>query len=100
MSEMCDVNDKLGDDMLLYKHNETKMLDWLRVKVLGVASTLAEKRRARQLRQQKTHVDFFVLSGQSAKSMTDATPAEPTGLIHNASHHQQTNYTSMHLWPY
>lgn len=75
MSEMCDVNASLGDDMILYKYNETKALEWLRLKVLDVGEMIARKRRARVRSQQKTHVDSFVLPGRflaPSETETDA----------------------------
>jgi len=29
LDRVCDVNDKLGDDMLLYRLNEDKVMEWL-----------------------------------------------------------------------
>lgn len=72
MSEVCDVNDKLGDDMILYKYNETKALEWLRLKVQKVATTVAKKRKIRLANQQKTCVDSFVVAAQSEKKVQSA----------------------------
>jgi hypothetical protein len=68
MSDMCDVNDKLGDDMILYKYNETKTMEWLRGKVLGIAETVAKKRKAKLINQHKTCVDTFTVGSQSEKT--------------------------------
>jgi hypothetical protein len=44
MDAICDVNDQLGDDMLLYRFNEEKTIEWLKGKVKGTAAVLAKQR--------------------------------------------------------
>eukprot|EP01035_Chromulina_nebulosa_P032966 gene32966-44103_t len=45
MDEMCDVNDKLGDDLILYRYNSDKVLSWLKAKVTRTSKILQEQRR-------------------------------------------------------
>ena len=33
MQDICDINDKLGDDMILYRLNRDKTLSWLKEKI-------------------------------------------------------------------
>jgi hypothetical protein len=40
MEEICDINDKLGDDMILFRYNESKVLQLLRTKVIRLAKHL------------------------------------------------------------
>lgn len=47
MEDICDVNDKLGDDMLLYRYNAEKTLAWLKGKVCK-ASGIAQKQRIKR----------------------------------------------------
>ncbi|KAJ1409652.1 ribonuclease H2, subunit B [Ochromonadaceae sp. CCMP2298] len=46
LHEICDVNDKLGDDMILYRYNESKVLAWLQGKVARTAQVLMRQRLA------------------------------------------------------
>ena len=41
LSEMCDVNDKF-DDLILYRYNEAKTLEWLQAKVNKISICLME----------------------------------------------------------
>lgn len=59
MEEMCDVNDKLGDDMILYRHNEQKALSWLKSKVTRAAVVLASQRCKSAKRNNLTFVQNF-----------------------------------------
>mmetsp|Transcript_7135 Transcript_7135/g.10625 ORF Transcript_7135/g.10625 Transcript_7135/m.10625 type:complete len:307 (-) Transcript_7135:66-986(-) len=66
LEDMCDVNDKLGDDMILYRFNADKALAWLTNRVNKTASVL-RKRRIAQLSKSLT-VSTFDSSVQSGKS--------------------------------
>lgn len=59
MYEICDINDKLGDDMILYRFNKDKTLAWLRNKVDKVANIIATQRTRNLRRNQSLYVDSF-----------------------------------------
>ena len=84
LNEICDINDKLGPDMLLYKYNDEKTSQWLKKKVLQIADTIAKKRKARVLNEQKTCVDTFRVGAQgeaacdkqASQKLPSATPED------------------------
>jgi hypothetical protein len=65
LNEICDINDSFGDDMILYKLNMNKTLEWLGNKVRRIAITLKKKRISRQLSSNKRCVDSFHSIAQS-----------------------------------
>lgn len=73
LGEMCDVNDKLGDDMILYRYNEVKMLEWLGRKVENTAKALMKQRLARASSQNTTFASGFNISKQSTAVATSST---------------------------
>jgi ribonuclease H2 subunit B len=85
MHEMCDVNDKLGDDMLLYRYNETKLVEWLKGKVNAVAGVLKLQREAKASTHNTTFASGFNVSKQStgvtAPAATSASAGR--GVSHN-----------------
>jgi len=86
MGEMCDVNDKLGDDMILYRYNEVKMLEWLGRKVENTAKALMKQRLARASSQNTTFASGFNISKQStavATSSTDGSDSAGTSRAYN-----------------
>jgi len=60
LDAMCDVKD-LGDgpEMIFYRYNEQKCLDWLKKKVEATAIVLAQQRRLRLAREQALCVSGF-----------------------------------------
>lgn len=64
MNECCDVNDKFGDDMILYRYNEEKTIQWLRNKVMRTAALLKSKRLQRAKNENKASVDTFNIAAQ------------------------------------
>jgi ribonuclease H2 subunit B len=64
MHECCDVNDKFGDDMILYRYNEEKTVQWLRSKLMRAAAVLRTKRMQRSKTENKASVDTFNLAAQ------------------------------------
>ena len=68
MHEMCDVNDKLGDDMILYRYNENKVVEWLKSKVDKTAGVLMSQRLAKAQSQNQAFVSGFNVSKQSVVS--------------------------------
>jgi ribonuclease H2 subunit B len=64
MNECCDVNDKFGDDMILYRYNEEKVVQWLRGKVMRAAAVLRIKRLQRSRHENKSSVDSFNIAAQ------------------------------------
>lgn len=63
LDEVCDVNDKLGDDMILYRLNLEKLKSWLRNKVDRTARFLYRKR----MKSLSSQVNTFNSSAQSEK---------------------------------
>jgi hypothetical protein len=51
MEEMCDVNDKLGEDLLLFRYSEEKTMEWLKGKV-AKASIMAKTQRIIRIKNQ------------------------------------------------
>lgn len=68
LDEVCDVNDKLGDDMILYRWNAEKVLLWLRGKVDRTAAALAIERRNQETRDNSLHATSFNPSAQGTAS--------------------------------
>lgn len=75
MEEVFDVNDKLGDDMILFRYNKDKTLAWLQGKVNKVALVLAKQRRLLEQRSQSLFAPSF-RSGSAAPSHTTNTPTD------------------------
>lgn len=73
LGEMCDVNDKLGDDMILYRYNERKMLEWLSRKVENTAKALMKQRLSRAQSQNTTFASGFNISKQSTAVVASTT---------------------------
>jgi hypothetical protein len=63
MASICDVNDSFGDDMLLFRLNHTKTLDWLAAKVGAAATVLAKKRVNDDASRNRMKVDGFQSAG-------------------------------------
>jgi hypothetical protein len=78
MQDMCDVNDKLGDDMILYRYNESKMLEWLKRKVDAVAGVIRTQRLAKACAQNTKFVAGFNVSKQSTGVTSESAPASTT----------------------
>jgi hypothetical protein len=66
MQDMCDVNDKFGDDMILYRYNEAKVIDWLKLKVIKVAAAVRKQRMAKA----QAHNTVFAIGFNSSKQTT------------------------------
>lgn len=76
MEEMSDINDKLGDDMRLYRHNPGKVIEWLRNKVNKVADVLARQRVEKQ--QSLNKASTFVLGGVHPAESCESLKSAPT----------------------
>lgn len=63
MQDICDVNDKLGDDMIVYRYNESKVIEWLKFKVGRTSAAFMKQRLARM--QNTTFASGFNVSKQS-----------------------------------
>ena len=74
--EICDINDKLGDDMIFYRFNEAKTFVWLKDKVDRTAKVLTSQRRKQS--SEKCTVSSFHNSVQSSKSTTQQQRASST----------------------
>lgn len=68
MNDMCDVNDKYGDDMILYRYNEEKTVEWLKYKINKTSQVLANQKHQKSLLENYSKVDSFNSSGQSSSS--------------------------------
>lgn len=67
MSEFCDINDKF-DDMLLYRYNELKTMNWLAAKVNRCSIVLLNKRKKRYLTNK--FVETFHVTAQRSDAGT------------------------------
>ena len=72
LNEVCDVNDKLGDDMILYKYNEEKTVAWLKKKLMKTAQLLCRKRLSNSVKQNNGIADTFNISSRSKSSETES----------------------------
>lgn len=63
LGDMCDETDRLGD-LLLYRFNKVKAMEWLKAKVQRTASVVAEQRQ-RNRRTSAMYSSNFNFSGQS-----------------------------------
>jgi hypothetical protein len=70
LSEICDINDKLGDDMILYRINMEKVLAWLRNKVTRTVEVLYKQRK--QKVAESLQVQTFNSSAQSTSSSSSS----------------------------
>lgn len=77
LHEVCDVNDELGEDMILYRYNEGKTLDWLKRRVEATAKTIAQKRIQRAAAQSSSK--NFNLSLQSSSVSADISSKSEVG---------------------
>lgn len=79
LHEVADVKD-LGDDLILFRFNESKTMDWLSGKVKRTAIHFMNQRLLQTSAQNVAFVSSFQSSGQSTssdKSGPSAPPSEP-----------------------
>ena len=62
LQDICDINDSFGDDMLLYRLNKDKTLQWLRAKVDAAARVFAAKRADEDAQRNRMKVAGFQAS--------------------------------------
>lgn len=75
LDDICDVNDKLGEDMVLHRLNEDKCLRWLEGKVERCAAKLREVRQRENRGEDTNFVSGFNISHQqSSEASADAMP--------------------------
>ena len=81
MEQVFDVNDKLGDDMILFRYNEEKTLLWLQNKTRRCAAALSSLRASREGVGSASFVKGFNVSIQntSAPVSTDTAPIVSSG---------------------
>lgn len=72
LGDICDVNDKLGDDMILYRYNEQKTMDWLKQKVHKVALVMKKIRERKLENTQQTFASSFHLPGVNTVTSSSA----------------------------
>ena len=65
LGDICDINDQLGEDMILYRLNMDKTMAWLKKKVDGVAAYLCKKR----LKNLELQVSTFNAGAQSSQGL-------------------------------
>ena len=68
---MCDVNDRLGEDCMLYRYNKEKTLNWLKNKVNRTATVLARQRKRDQLHNQTFSSTFVSANSKEVKPVDD-----------------------------
>ena len=74
LDEIADVKD-LGDDLIVYRHNEAKTIKWLISKVHKVACIFLRKRQSIACAENVTFVGSFDSSAQTSRSSKcDSTP--------------------------
>jgi len=81
--EICDFNDKLGDDMLLYRYNESKTLEWLRKKVTKTAKLL-HLQKIKNLEDKKIN-NSFNISVQAKALLNGLAKSTTAGLSDTAT---------------
>lgn len=72
LENIADVKD-LGDDLILYRYNETKTMEWLKAKIQRVARHLLSVRKSRASEQTTSFVSTFNSVGQSSSSSSSST---------------------------
>ena len=96
LEDICDMNDKLGDDLILYRLSEEKCLRWLEEKVERCAAKLREIR----LRQQGSRETAFVPGFNALPQMSSAQMMEPSEGCPSSCYIDQGNtqfYLSMEI---
>lgn len=78
LEQLLDVNDKLGEDMLLYRFNEEKALGWLESKVRRGALAIATARASRERTVNSAFVSGFNASAQHATIAATSDPSSIT----------------------
>ena len=64
LAKVCEVNDSMGDDMLLYKYSEVKTITWLSSKFERVNELLVKKAKVAAGRKSNAFGDSFTLSSK------------------------------------
>lgn len=81
MEEICDINDTFGDDIIFYRYNEEKTMNWLKSKVKKTAIALANQRFRRSTAQNTSFASQFNSSAQATNIKNEnisAITVEPT----------------------
>lgn len=68
---ICDINNDLGDDMILYRYNESKTMNWLKHKVDSASKTFSKQRKKKQTNSNSIYANSFNVSNQSEKKIDD-----------------------------
>ena len=66
LEDMCDVNAKF-EDLVLYRHNEEKLLNWLKLKVESTARVLKHQRLKKVASSTTLVSSKFNMTGQSSR---------------------------------
>lgn len=75
LADMCDINDKF-DDMTLYRYNETKVLEWLQLKVNKISVCLLQH----QVNRRSNFSSNFNSSAQRTSSTEINSNAQPSSM--------------------
>lgn len=65
LDEICDINDKFGEDMILYRLNFDKIMVWLKDKINRAAIVLSSQKRLKARTQNPLFANHFNHSVQS-----------------------------------
>ncbi len=80
LEEICDVNDKIDDEIIFYRFNIDKTIAWLKKKVLSTSTTLLKHRLSKAQTVNPSFSSNFDVSGQSNKlSASSVLSAETSG---------------------
>jgi hypothetical protein len=71
MEEICDINDSFGDDIIFYRYNEEKTINWLKNKVNKTAITLANQRCKRSAAQNTSFASQFNSTAQAINTKNE-----------------------------
>jgi len=71
MEEICDINDTFGDDIIFYRYNEEKTMNWLKNKVNKTSIILASQRCKRSAARNTSFASQFNSSAQATSSKNE-----------------------------
>ncbi len=80
LEEICDVNDRIDDEIIFYRYNPEKTIVWLKSKVHNTSKTLFKHRQSKALTVNPSFSSNFDISGQSNKQSALVT-SHVTGLL-------------------
>ena len=87
MEEICDINDTFGDDIIFYRYNEEKTMNWLKNKVSKTAITLANQRRKQSAARNTSFASQFNSSAQVINNQNESNHHSLTHSLTNSLTH-------------